>query len=380
MPGRLRLAAAVPVDETLDQGVLTGMEGHDDEPTARPQQSLGGRRDPVRVRRSSSLTAIRSAWNVRVAGSRGPWRPPLALCDDAGQSRRWWRSARRGVARRSRGRPSAACGSSPSSESSRVSSASSSRLTRSAAVAHRGPCACPAARRSERRSRAPLWSSWKDETPRSNTMPSTWATPRAAGGAMSRTVHGRWLGQDAGQPAAARAQRHPGRGRKPTTRASAAPAWRRCSRRHRRWRRRRRRRPAGARASSSLIEKNGPMGHSAFFHRRDINRPPNRIGTPRALRSTPTSSSNRSLWTHSRFVSSGRASTRKQNRKLVPTFIRRQVIRPPGQKLTNSTRLSSRTCKAALKATGRFINLAISDDTLAHYSARCRNTLAVSWR
>ena len=127
----------------------------DDQPAARLQHALGGgeRRRPVR--RSSSLTKMRSAWNVRVAGWMRSGRACTTRADDLGQRRRGgdrrlgarrrrWRAA---TARRMRSSPSVA-------DDDRRDRARRRAPRRRRRSGPRRPCACRAGRRTGTRSRA----------------------------------------------------------------------------------------------------------------------------------------------------------------------------------------------------------------------------------
>ena len=86
--------AAALGEERLDDAVFERMEGHDHEPPAGLQDALGGRERRASSA-SSSLTKMRSAWNVRVAGWIWFGLARTTRADDVGQRPGGARSAPR---------------------------------------------------------------------------------------------------------------------------------------------------------------------------------------------------------------------------------------------------------------------------------------------
>ena len=182
MPRDARLAAAALSQETSSpRGPRAS--GRRRPPAGRPDaSSASAAARPRSSSPSSSFTAMRSAWKVRVAGSMpsagarqarsGRSRPAARVpCDRRRRPARGrWRAAMR--------RGEALLAVLPDQIGEFVLAAARSRHRRRA---RRGsdPCACRADRRSGRRSRAPAVSSCIEETPRSKAMPSMRGDVRA---------------------------------------------------------------------------------------------------------------------------------------------------------------------------------------------------------
>ena len=130
---------------------------------------------------SSSLTKMRSAWNVRVAGWISPGRERTDRGDDIGERARWCGSA---LAARALTMARATAREWRSSPRMKMMLARSRSLARGDHIGRarrpRRPCACRAARRGGRKSRARRVSSCMEETPRSSTTPSTASKPALA--------------------------------------------------------------------------------------------------------------------------------------------------------------------------------------------------------
>ena len=187
---RRRLAGAwrEPPAEARERSVRKGLtmrsssewKRHHHEPPAGLQHALGGEQRAPRARPSSSFTAMRSAWKVRVAGWMSPGFDAHHAGDDVGEL------ARRGDRRlRARGDDGARHGAGVALLAEREDDVGQRGLVEprdevGGALALASPCACraaPSARNEKPRSAS---SSCIDDTPMSSTTPSTWAKPRSA--------------------------------------------------------------------------------------------------------------------------------------------------------------------------------------------------------
>ena len=243
------VAASRSVDFT--SGVLAGVVRDHDEATALDRAAPARRRAPSASSSSSSLTAMRSAWNVRDGDVAVPTRGGGHRALDGG--------GELGGARRRRGEDRLGDGPAEAALAVRDEQRGERRPRRRArgtlrpSDRRRGPSACRAAPRSGTRSPRSDVSSWCDDTPRSKSTPTTGSgermrrappSPRASAAAMVANRARRTTARRPKRCERERAPRRPrpdrGRGRARRGRRGARAA-RPRGRRHRGCRRSRRR-------------------------------------------------------------------------------------------------------------------------------------------